>query len=189
MRWKHFRALSDITFFFLLAKRETFVYVLDCRMNCLKVLLKKVYLKMLIKGLYSRFFAVDFVQIFRTAILTEHLWLQGLSLLLKIRSQSTCRAHVGHRSYDIMFLCFLKSLSTHLWFMKHTLLKPIVPPFFLYSKTFDLHWIKYTRIGVFFDPYFPYKDRIFNFLYIRENMDQKKTIVLHILCSDTQHQF
>ena len=41
-----------------------------------------------------------------------------------------------------------------------------------------------AKIRVFYDPFFPYKDRIVDSVLIRENTDRRKPILCHILQTD-----
>ena len=49
--------------------------------------------------------------------------------------------------------------------------------------------VKYATVRVFRDRYFPYKDRIYDYVHIRESMCQKTPVFWHILRSDLQKRY
>ena len=63
-------------------------------------------------------------------------------------------------------------------------LRTVNRPFTIIVNSLNLHYIKYARIGVFIDLYFPVsgQNRV-DFVLQRENTGQWKPVVSHILCN------
>ena len=84
--------------------------------------------------------------------------------------------------YTVIYRCTLRVMEIHLkyfvffscsWRIK--LLNNL--------KNQSFHCIKYARIRVFSDRILPYKDKIYDFIYIRKNTGHWKPVFSHILCS------
>ena len=50
-----------------------------------------------------------------------------------------------------------------------------------FSNHLPLRCVKYARIGIILARTFPYKDRIYDFVLIRENTSERKLVFWHIL--------